>query len=185
MREPFSWLVSKFFWHKSMSGHLVGRNGTKVPLVTCDNNFTDFVGISEWAGPALLKHINHLCGEDCLVRMHLGRMTLEQAERQARHNLQHSFAVVGLLHETDACYEMITARVGYMNTSLNPHVTGGRHSTSKLDEYQRCSAVYQQPDFQEKLQAVCPELAALQRLYKVGRQVNRHQRQEMQTCGLL
>ena len=185
MREPFSWLVSKFFWHKSMSGTLKGRNGTHVPLVSCDNNLSDFEGISEWAGPAIMKQLDHICGEDCLVRNHLGMMSLEQTERQARHNLQHSFAVVGLLNETDTFFDMITARVGYMNTSLNPHVTGGLHSTSKQEEYQRCSTLYKKPAFQKRLLAACPELAALMRLYEVAIQVNRHQMAEMQTCGLL
>lgn len=185
MREPFSWLVSKFFWHKAGSGRLIGRNGTYVPLHSCDNNFTDFESISNWAGPALMKQINHICGEDCLVRMHKGIITLDQAERQARHNLQHSFAVVGLLNETDTFFDMITARVGYMNTSLNQDVKGGKHSTSKLEEYKRCSEVYKQPNFQAKLLEAIPELAALLRLYQVGLLVNRHQIQEMQTCGLL
>ena len=153
--------------------------------IVYDNNLDNFEGISEWAGPAIMKQLHHICGEDCLVRNHLGLMSLDQIERQARHNLQHSFAVVGLLNETDTFYDMITARVGYMNTSLNPHVTGGLHSTAKQQEYQRCSALYKTPAFQKRLLEVCPELQTLQRLYQVAMEVNRHQLNELQICGLL
>lgn len=185
MREPFSWLVSKFFWHKSMRGWIRDKNGVMIGLRTCDNNGTNYEDIASWVGGAVLKQINHLCGEDCLVRMNAGSMTLTQAEQQARHNLQHSFAVVGLLNETETFFEMVTARANYMNTSLNPEVTGARHSTSKKEEYARCSQIYQTKDFQENLLAVCPELRALRRLFQVGMAVNRFQIQEMQTCGLM
>jgi hypothetical protein len=185
MREPFSWLVSKFFWHKGMHGWIRGGNGEKVALRTCDNNGTNYTDIGSWVSGAALKQIDHLCGEDCLVRMEAGLMTLDQAEQQARHNLQHSFAVVGLLHETSTFFEMVTARAQYMDTSLNPEVTGSLHSTSKKEEYARCSEIYQTKEFQDNLLAVCPELRALKRLYEVAVAVNRFQLEEMQTCGLL
>jgi hypothetical protein len=129
--------------------------------------------------------MQHLCGEDCIVRMHTGQMTLEQAELQARHNLQHSFAVVGLLNETETFYEMVTARAAYMNTSLNPEVTGGMHSTSTLKEYHRCKEIYEKEEFQQNLLRASPELAVLYRLFHVGLEVNRFQLQEMKSCGLL
>ncbi|CAB9504317.1 expressed unknown protein [Seminavis robusta] len=183
MREPFSWLVSKYFWH---DGKLRGADKKWVYLDTCDaNNMTDFEHMAQWAAPAALKQINHLCGEECVVRQEAGLLTLDQIETQARHNLQHSFAVVGLLHETQSFYDMITARAAYMDTSLNPHVTGSKHSTAHQDEYERCRKIYQTPAFQRQFLAACPEFGALQRLYHVGAEVNRKQRHEMESCGLL
>jgi hypothetical protein len=190
MREPFGWLVSKFFWHRHLhNGRMRGHGGKWVPLDSCDtttnhnNNVTTTLDdIVAWVGPAALQQIHHLCGEDCLVRLHAGIMTLPQLETQARHNLLQSFAVVGLLEETPLFYDMITTRVAYMNTSLHPHVTGEKHSTKAHVEYQRCHQVYQTPEFQHALLAACPELQILLRLYHVGAMVNQRQRQEMETC---
>jgi hypothetical protein len=123
-----------------------------------------------------------LCGEDCIVRYAQGRANLEDIERQAEENLRHSFAVVGILTEMDDFYKMVNARVQYMDTNLNLHVAGGEHSTTAKGESLRCKERYKNPAFQRKLLEASPELRALHRLYQVGLEVNKFQKEELQQC---
>jgi hypothetical protein len=194
LREPFSWLVSKFFWHlpkkSTIGGYMNAGPGIgNVEIKSCDepyqNNKTEWKNLAGWASRLGRSYLYVLCGEDCLVRNSKGHLTLSELERQAANNLRQSFAVVGLLHETNTFYDMITARVSYMNMSLNPHVQGDTHSTGNTAEIRRCKKVYQNSVFQEELLKRSPELAALQRVYNVGVEVNQAQKNELQQCGLL
>ena len=192
LREPFSWLVSKFFWHwpQNPRGYVNAGPGIgNVKMKSCDepyqNNQTEWKNQVGWASRLGRSYLYVLCGEDCLVRSNKGHLILAELERQAANNLRQSFAVVGLLHETNTFYDMITARVSYMNMSLNPHVQGEAHSTGNTAEIRRCKKVYQDPDFQEELFKRSPALAALQRVYNVGVEVNQAQKNELQQCGLL
>jgi hypothetical protein len=124
----------------------------------------------------------YLCGEDCIVRYAAGTATLEDLEFQAEGNLRQAFAVVGILEQVDTFYEMITARVQYMNTSLNANVRGARHSTQNKESNQ-CKARFEDPDFQAKLLELSPELRALNRLYGVAKEVNHFQLQELRECS--
>jgi len=127
-----------------------------------------------------LKFILSLCGEDCAVRLLAGIATLQDLERQAESNLRQSFAVVGLFNESDIFYDMLSARVDYLDTSLNAHVNNSKHETSTEEEAQRCKHHFQDPSFQEELLEASPEIAALNRLYHVAIKVNRFQLHELQ-----
>lgn len=82
-----------------------------------------------------------------MIRYATGRVTLFDMERQAEENLRHSFAVVGLVEEVDTFYEMLAARVQYMNMSLNPDAIGTKHSTGSKGEVLRCKKQCRDPDF--------------------------------------
>ena len=112
----------------------------------------------------------------------MGVSNLEQIEIQAANNLRNSFAVVGLLNETENFFDMVTARVSYMNMSLNSHIKGPRHSSGNSNETQRCKDTFQNPDFQAMMREASPAIAALCRLYLVAGEVNRFQLKELSTC---
>jgi hypothetical protein len=186
IRDPYSWLVSKFMWHK------VGGSSTK-----CDDieTATMFKPPNEedlmpgkkkgrgWVHRMATNYITYLCGEDCVAREALEVSSLEQLERQAANNLRQSITVVGLLNETDTFFDMITARVAYINTTLNAHVKGSKHSSGSSAESKRCKAIFQEPSFQARLRELSPALAALDRLYHVAIEVNRHQLNELRQCA--
>ena len=190
MRDPFSWLISKYFWHlskedikdgstcdeieKAVERHLGNARSHKVQM---DNSGPG------WINRMCLGYIMYLCGEDCIVRYAAGTATLTDLELQAEGNLRQSFAVVGILEEVDTFYEMLTARVQYMNTSLNPHVRGAKHTTGSSPEIVKCKARFQDINIQAKLLELSPELRALNRLYQVGKEVNRFQLKELQECS--
>lgn len=166
MRDPFSWLLSKYGWHH------IGR----VHEVMCDDIEA---GIKGWITTHAIKYILQLCGEDCIMRYNKIVSSLEMLERQAEENLRQSFAVVGLLNESDLFYQMLTDRVDYLDTSLNPELIGLTHNSSK-DKY--CVQTFSNSSFQERLLAASPEVAVLQRLYNVAVEVNRFQLIELESC---
>ena len=201
VREPFSWLTSKFFWH----GEHYSRNLTLIspdkgdlrnqqqlarnernneppppPFVKCDDIEEAATG---WAALRATTYMVYLCGEHCWGGLAAGTLSLSDLEAQAAYHLRNSFAVVGLLQNTDEFYDMVTRRVFYMNTSLNPHVQGKKHGTGDLEEAQRCKTVYQQEDFQRNMMELSPEVAALVRLYHVAVEVNAFQREELSQCS--
>ena len=201
LREIWSWLSSKFFWHEHFysrnTTHFVGpwvgekkakhrkerdekKGKTMPPLIKCDDLDEAAYG---WAHNRALIYMFYLCGEHCMSAWAAKQISLEDLERQAAFNLRHSFAVVGLLHKTNDFYDMVTQRVAYMNTSMNPEVEGKKHSTPNDPEAMRCKQLYQDPDFQAKLLAKCPPLAALTRLYNLAVEVNAFQAKELAECS--
>ena len=103
MREPFSWLMSRFFWDKEF------RNTYKcddIPAATRHGNLP--FAKSGWAYKVVLEALMTMCGEDCINRFEIDDIGLEEIEQQAAANLRHSFSVVGLLNETESFYEMVT-----------------------------------------------------------------------------
>jgi hypothetical protein len=200
LREPFSWLMSKFFWHP----HHYSRNNTMVipnkgaawvaerrkddtrkgkqtpPLIHCDDVEEAAHG---WVAHRAMMYLFYLCGEHCMGGWAAGTLSLEDLERQAAYNLRHSFAVVGLLHKTDEFYQMVTQRVHYMNTALNPNVTGKLHESSTAEEALRCKAIYKNTTYQQELLSKSPVLRALARIYDVAVEVNEFQKKEMVECG--
>ena len=194
IRDPFSWLVSKFFWH----GGGCGRNCTdeEAEAFKCDDielatqRVSPFDVASKearqggWIRRYAITYLTYLCGEDCASRYHQGISNVEQMERQAAGNLRKSFAVVGILEDTDKFYDMVSKRVAYVNMSLNLDVHGQEHSSGKGPEQLRCKAKFAERDFQEKLKKASPELAAIDRLYRIGVQVNRFQMEELKRCWL-
>jgi hypothetical protein len=175
LRDPFSWLISKFFWH--------GRQRTFV----CDDiesaSRSDDPSNLGWASFDCLEFVLQLCGDDCAMRKEHGMISLEEMEAQAESNLRQAFSVVGLLNETDIFYDMLNARVQYVNMSLHPHVIGNRHTNSKSKEHLRCAAAFKNATFQERFKEKLPILAVLDRLFHVGVEVNRFQLEELRQCG--
>jgi hypothetical protein len=224
LREPFSWLVSRFFWHgndnyfscndidaAAAGDHQQQDNGGQQQ--DDDDDDDDACQIHQthgrgWANRYALLYIFYLCGEDCAARYELScsssndrsghhgkqtsrRLLLAQMEQQAANNLRQSFAVVGLLNETEIFYDMVASRVQYMSKMASPsplleHDQDRRHSTEGGKEQQRCKALYQKNvTFQNELMNRSPALAALHRLFHIGVQVNRFQIQELkQECGM-
>lgn len=199
LREPFSWLVSKFYWHD----HHIMRNGSEVTadqaeprnsmvtarllkeghaevnIVKCDDIDT---AVNGWLTNRAMTYIFYLCGEHCMGGYAKETMTLEDMERQAAYNLRNSFAVVGLLQKTDEFYDMVTRRVYYMNTYLNPDVGGDKHRSSNTREAMRCRKLFKDPEFKSKMMAKAPALAALYRLYQIAVEVNEFQEKELAEC---
>jgi len=189
-REPFSWLASKFQWHG------IGDEGKPWKKLTYDNieemtarpdgGFERHLMKQNgpgWANHFALKAIMMLCGEDCVVRYIQGSATLKDIERQAEENLRHSFAVVGLLTETESFYDMVSVRVAYMaNLTQNAYLAGkgGSHTTQKGGK--EVKAKYADPSFQKQLISASPEIAALERLFRVSVKVNQFQMKELQNC---
>lgn len=182
LREPFSWLLSRFFWTKDFRANY-----------TCDDVFNathldpESIALADngWMYQLALEHLYYLCGEDCMNRYEKGLMNLRDIEDQAEANLRHSFSVVGLLNESRSFFDMMTTRIQYVNMSLNRHVHGDRHSASiwNIKEYTRCSKLYSKNEtFRQTLRDASPFLAALERLYNVGVEVNRFQQKELQQC---
>lgn len=188
MREPFSWLMSKFFWHNYHKdvdcvdiAKATAGAGQIADLKLVPQRLKTANG---WASQAALEYVLYLCGEDCHSRLYQGAIKdLSELEIQAEGNLRRSFAVVGLLNETDKFYDMIDERVSYMDMSLNQHVKGEKHKSFKPDDYKRCAATFQDPAFQEKIMKASPELAILNRLWKTAVEVNRFQLEDLRTCA--
>mmetsp|Transcript_7975 Transcript_7975/g.9318 ORF Transcript_7975/g.9318 Transcript_7975/m.9318 type:complete len:136 (+) Transcript_7975:510-917(+) len=99
IRDPFLWLVSKILWHEIEKQH----------AINCDN-------IEEfrlWYKLFALEFIVSICGEDCYVRWAYNISSLSDLMDQAEDNLRQSFAVIGLLNETENFYKMVSRRVHY------------------------------------------------------------------------
>jgi hypothetical protein len=172
LREPFSWLLSKFSWHK------------KGKEAKCDDLET---AASGWAFDFSVNYMLYICGVDCINRFDHGIITIEEIEAQAAFNLRNSFSVVGLLNETDGFYDMISKRVAYINTSLNhPHVDinmeGVKHASTKTKETKRCAKKFQDEKFRRAFRKAVPALAAAERLFELGVMVNRFQKRELEQC---
>lgn len=203
LREPFSWLTSKFFWHghhhlgngtvvisdmgkpdrnKKRQADWEAKNGKSVNVVKCDNVETAAAG---WASNRAMSYIFYLCGEHCMGGWADGSLTLADLEQQGAYNLRNSFAVVGLLQKTDDFYKMVSQRVFYMDTSLNPEVEGKSHTTGKQPEMLRCKAKFQTKEFQEALLQQSPAMATLNRLYKIAIEVNKFQTKELAECSAI
>jgi len=181
IREPISWLLSKWAWHQLGFKH--GMPCDDIETATALESYTDLDNELRpgWVALMSLHYILYLCGEDCHTRLEAGKATLEQVEAQAAYNLRNSFAVVGLLKEQDTFFEMIDARVDYMDMHLNTDLYGDGDHQSRKD--QRCEERFKDEQFKQELVAASPELQALVRLYEIGLKVNQFQMQELEQCS--
>jgi hypothetical protein len=104
LRDPFSWLISKFFWHGL---HLAGtvcddvdtatKNGGSPRMGYYSNGTISNAESVGWAHQFALVFLTYLCGQDCHLNALRGLSSIEQMERQAESNLRQSIAVVGIL----------------------------------------------------------------------------------------
>ena len=167
MREPWSWIGSKFFW-----AHL-DRQG-----FVCDKDF------ASWMYRFVQAYLFPFCGVDCENRFQHGMMTYEDVFAQAEGNMRHSFSVVGLLNETSQFYDMVSTRIGYLDMSRNPHVEGKKHPSKGDDpeEVERCKALFVSPEYQEEAKRQVPEMKLVEKLFRVAVEVNRFQQEELSRC---
>ena len=136
--------------------------------------------VEGWAVRFALEYLMYLCGEDCVARYHFGTATdLSHLEVQAERNLRHSFAVVGLLNETESFYEMVDRRMQYIQPMQHSQINGARHGSKTTDD---CKQQFQNQSFQQKMIEKSPEIAVLNRLYNVAVEVNRFQKEELRKC---
>jgi hypothetical protein len=167
MREPWSWIGSKFFWHRFDHQGFV-----------CDKD------LHTWMYRLVKEYLLPFCGVDCVNRFDHGMMTYEEMYAQAESNLRQSFSVVGLLNETDQFYEMVSTRIGYLDMTRNPHVEGKKHESGGDDpnEVERCKALFMSPEYQDETKRKIPEMKLIEKLFHVGVEVNRFQREELSQC---
>jgi hypothetical protein len=184
VREPWAWIMSKFFWHKSNQKYIDETTGQRHRIRCHDLSQVGYPQSPKggWADTYLLTYLAFLCGDDCEQRLERGLMTLPQAETQAAHNLQKSFSVVGLLEETDTFLDMVSARIAYVNMSLNPEVQGERHSSKRSETSAVCTRIYQNPKFQTRFREAVPLMETIEQLYQLAVDVNRAQQQELKEC---
>jgi hypothetical protein len=190
VRDPWAWIMSKFFWHRSNQWWMDDETDggpTKRQIHCHDLSKIDYPKSPKggWANQYLLTYLAYLCGDDCEQRLERGLMTIQQAEVQAANNLRNSFSIVGLLEETDTFLDMVSARIAYVNMSLNPEVQGERHS-AKLgsEDYIVCTRIYQTPKFQTRFREAVPLMGTMERLYQLAIQVNRAQQDELDECTM-
>ena len=189
VREPFSWILSKYFWHEMYKNHhcsnISAASGIDYP-VHKKIDFSASAAEKGWVRKMCLLYLYSICGEDCMVRHNKGESSLAQLEKQAEFNLRNSFAVVGLADEPDVFLKMLDDRVDYFDMNLNPSVVGNKHrsvSGIQPDVIQECKNSYlNNSDFRALLKQACPELALLERLFKVALEVNRFQLEELSMC---
>eukprot|EP00547_Thalassionema_nitzschioides_P012763 CAMPEP_0194264032 /NCGR_PEP_ID=MMETSP0158-20130606/47377_1 /TAXON_ID=33649 /ORGANISM="Thalassionema nitzschioides, Strain L26-B" /LENGTH=177 /DNA_ID=CAMNT_0039004259 /DNA_START=970 /DNA_END=1500 /DNA_ORIENTATION=- len=174
LREPFSWLLSKFFWQKQ------NEIDTCDDIVSASRSEGEKIG---WAHESALNYVLYLCGVDCISRFEHGVLTINELEAQAEDNLRQSFTVVGLSNETEQFYDMLDDRFGYFNSKLNPHFEGNTHSSrieDNAEEYDRCKKIYfSNETFRVSLKQQSPVLAVLERLFQVAVEVNKFQQHEL------
>ena len=192
MRNPFSWLASKYSWHHLQNrgircDDLVYGTAGHIDLykdVETEKNGQLLMSKSGWMRRFALLQILQLCGSDCRVRHYQKQATLPELQLQAEFNLRQGFAVVGILEDgEDVFFEMLQTRVEYLDLQRNPHLKfHGKHQTPKKGEDGRCKQRFMNPEFQEQILAAAPEVKALVHLYKVADQVNKVQKQELQQC---
>ena len=99
MREPFSWLVSKYFWHRSPEEVANGSTCDNIEEALLKNSALHRPQALEmnkahagWITRMALGYLMYLCGEDCIVRYAAGTATLADIEAQAEANLRRAFA---------------------------------------------------------------------------------------------
>ncbi len=185
IREPYSWLLSKFFWHSEQN-----RNKT------CDDDLANATKFTDdergWLYDYVSKYIYYLCGADCYPRFEGGMMTIQELEAQAESNLKQAFTVVGILNETEQFYEMLDGRFGFLHnmTGLNTDraiAAGGRHSSKskkKQAEIDRCTEIFSTETFRNELRELMPIMSVLERLFEVGVKVSRFQQEEIRQCNI-
>lgn len=203
VREPFSWLLSKFTWH----GHARWYTCDNVTAAThrwyvaaTDDDDAMSVAMVEtkargWAHAHAVYYLLQVCGEDCQIKWeqvvtHLAHnLTVAQEsallasfERQADYNLRHAFGVVGLQDDIDGFYDMLTARVRYLNMSSSSStnvVEGPRHTSHPTET---CRNVYGDEAFRQSMMEASPAIAAIVRLHQTARRVHAFQKKEMEMC---
>lgn len=119
MCDPFSWLVSKYFWHRPKNEKTNGSTcddfDKKAVLTDSIMHHPRVLEMKKvhngWTTHISLGYIMCLQYVEKIVflRNAEGTATLADLEAQAERNLRQAFAVVGILEDVDTFYEMLTA----------------------------------------------------------------------------
>ena len=90
----------------------------------------------------------------------------------------------GLLEESESFYEMIDKRIDYLDMSHLKGIKDGIHkSMGDPVEKGRCKAMFTKNEtFREEVRRLVPAFAVLERMYAVGVEVNRFQKEELSQC---
>uniref|UniRef100_A0A7S0TDJ3 Sulfotransferase domain-containing protein n=1 Tax=Pseudo-nitzschia delicatissima TaxID=44447 RepID=A0A7S0TDJ3_9STRA len=175
IREPFSWLLSKFFWDSKV----YYRHSCVDIYASSHENPT-----MSWIELYSYQYLMYLCGTDCETRFENNMMSLAGIEAQATSNLRNSFSVVGLLHESDSFYDMLHKRIDYIDFNQTIEVNPANHRSHWTKEKPMCQELYLKNEtFRDDLRSKIPALRAIERVYNVGVEVNRFQREELEQCS--
>jgi hypothetical protein len=194
LRDPWSWIISKFFWHR-IGQQIQPENGslpcydvhalciaTKKGLKSVPRDPITGRELG-WMEQYSRLFLIHMCGNDCRIRYENGMMTLDEIEAQVASNLRNAFSVVGILHESESFYDMVTDRISYVDLALNLNVTGSKHSVKQTDEIIACKKRFGTDEtFRESVRKTVPTFAALERMYHLGIEVNAFQKEELRQC---
>lgn len=187
VRDPWSWFLSKFFWHKR-SYRCDDLESAVDPSWGATPNETYLSNNGHWNRGWLYHdaflYLFYLCGEDCAARHELNMTTVGVLEAQAAENLKLSFAVVSILESKhkNILYDMLEARVAYLDMSLRK-IGGDDHSTKSSTEKKRCKDVYSTPSFRREVRKRLPVVAALERLYYLACQVQEEHIKDLRHCS--
>ena len=185
VREPFSWLISKFFWHLEEDDNIIICEDIKMATHSGSDGkreIHNYIGPG-WAHRYAMGYILHLCGEDCKNRYLSGISDIPQLEKQAEGNLRQSFAVVGLFDDIDTFYGMVGARVSYLNMSMKRDKDEFRENRSGGGRCkERCKKKFEKLSIQKQMMKSSEAIAAMVRLYSVAVEVNKFQVQELNEC---
>ena len=174
VREPWSWLLSKFYW----DAKIYSFNSCKIGFRMYSNPTLNWIEVFS------LQYLFYLCGFECETRYENKMITLEGIEAQAEDNLRNAFSVVGLLEESDSFYDMIHKRIDYIDLQKPAKDYNLRHESKAKFDYWGCRELFMHDEvFRESLRSSTPEFAALERLYHVAVEVNRFQREELSQCA--
>ena len=174
IREPFSWILSKFFWDSKVHR----KNSCQDIFFSTHENPT-----MSWVENYSYQYLMYLCGTDCDSRFENKMMGLDGIEAQAKSNLRNAFSVVGLLHESDSFYEMIHKRIDYLDMNRSYPIELKSHQSAKTKQKPLCLEQFLKNEtFREYVRSNTPAFAALERVYQVGVEVNRFQKEELSQC---
>mmetsp|Transcript_48105 Transcript_48105/g.53866 ORF Transcript_48105/g.53866 Transcript_48105/m.53866 type:complete len:224 (+) Transcript_48105:219-890(+) len=135
-----------------------------------------------WMEQYALKFLIKLCGDDCRTTYENGMINLQDIEAQVASNLKRAFSVVGILHEQDTFYDMLTDRIQYLDMSLHPEVTGNAHATDKTEANQACKELFKNETFRQEVREQVPAFLVLERMYHLAIRVNAFQKEEIAQC---
>ena len=103
-------------------------------------------------------------------------------EAQAIDNLRNAFSVVGLMEEMDSFYDMLDKRIDYVDLQHQKVPSSDLHQSGSTREKLKCKELFKNETYRENLRSNIPMLAAMERVYNVGVEVNRFQREELNQC---
>jgi len=174
LRDPFSYMVSKFFWdHKNAMAFKCDNIDFPAP----ENPSMNWIEYHSYA------FLFNLCGYDCHTRWENHLIDLEDIEAQVSDNLRQAFSVVGLLEDVDTFYNMLHKRIDYLDLNKPIDIPFGQRHITRHRDKPRCEDLFLRDEtFREQLRSSNRAFAAFERVYNIGVEVNRFQKEELKSC---